>query len=206
MAWIETQLAEKSDPDYSSPTTTFTDIWLRQKDKMSHEDILLGVAANIGGAADTIDATLSVLIYLLARHPEVLARLREELDEIVSKDRLGDDGLISFESSRDAPYLQAVIKETMRLFPAVSVQLPRYVPKGGDVLAGYYFREGLSVGINPWSTRTEVKYWGEDADVFRPERWLGDGEEVKRNEYYHIPVRRSSQMLKYHFLFSADVP
>jgi hypothetical protein len=36
-----------------------------------------------------------------------------------------------------------------------------------------------------------AKYFGDDAHIFRPERWVGEGEEVKRNEYYHMPVRIS---------------
>lgn len=173
-------------------TITFTDIWMQQNDKMSEEDIYLGIAASVGGGSDTSFVTIVNIIHLLSKHPEVAQKLRDEVDDAVKEAGL-IDGLISYETARCLPYLQAVIKESMRIIPIVAVSLPRCVPKGGDTLGGYFFREGLTVGVNAWSTRTNPKYFGEDAEIYRPERWLGDSEEVKRNESYHMPVSRNIQ-------------
>lgn len=50
--------------------------------------------------------------------------------------------------------------------------LPRDVPPGGAVLAGKFFPAGTSVGINPWVAHRNKSVFGQDADEFKPERWL----------------------------------
>ena len=47
--------------------------------------------------------------------------------------------------TRDYPYLQAVMKESLRLFPATGFGLTRVIPKGGLTMAGYFFPEGVSL-------------------------------------------------------------
>ncbi|KAE9377586.1 cytochrome P450 [Stipitochalara longipes BDJ] len=186
IVWIQEAMRKKIQGDFSSTTATFTDVWLQQEEKMSQDDIFLGLAASVGGGTDTSSVGIVNIIYLLWKHPEICEKLQAEIEDAVEREGL-KSGLISYETARRLPYLQAVIKESMRLVPIISVQPPRCVPKGGDTLCGYFFREGLNIGVNPWSTRMNVKYFGDDADTFRPERWLGEGEEVKRNEYYHMP-------------------
>jgi cytochrome P450 len=187
IAWVQETMRKKMQGEYSSTVTTFTDLWLQQEDKMSQDDIFLGLAASFGGGSDTNAVAILNLIHFLWKYPDICEKLRVEIDEAVKHDGL-KGGLIAWETARRLPYLQAVIKESLRLIPIVAVQAGRCVPKGGDTIAGYFFREGLSVGSNPWSTRTKIKYFGDDAAHFRPERWLGNGEEAKRNDYYHMPV------------------
>ena len=82
------------------------------------------------------------------------------------------------------PYLQAVMKEAMRMHPAVGISMPRYVPSGGAEIGGRYYPEGTVVGVNAWVIHRDREVFGEDADVFRPERWLeGDSKEMARNMY-----------------------
>jgi cytochrome P450 len=53
-----------------SRTTTFTDVWLQQE-KMSQDDIFLGIAASVGGGSDTSYVAIVNIIHLLDRHPSV---------------------------------------------------------------------------------------------------------------------------------------
>lgn len=46
------------------------------------------------------------------------------------------------------------------------------MPKGGDIISGHFVPEGTEVGHNVLGIMRAKKYWGDDADVFRPERWL----------------------------------
>jgi cytochrome P450 len=65
-----------------------------------------------------------------------------------------------------------VIKEALRLHPAVMMGLPRLVPQGGSVLCGYKIPAGTEVGMNAAVIHYNTEIYGEDAASFRPERWL----------------------------------
>ena len=81
---------------------------------------------------------------------------------------------------------QAVMKESMRCCPGVSFPMERIVPKGGFELCGVHLQEGTIVGINPAVIHHDRSIFGEDAEKFNPERWLGDDEDQIRNMDRHI--------------------
>jgi cytochrome P450 len=58
------------------------------------------------------------------------------------------------------------------MHPSVGSPFDRTVPKGGAVLNGYFIPEGMTVGITGWVTQRDKAVFGEDADYYRPERWL----------------------------------
>lgn len=70
------------------------------------------------------------------------------------------------------PYLQAVIKEGLRIYPPVVGLMAKEVPKGGDTFKGVFLPEGTRIGYCAWGIFRRKDVWGEDADEFRPERWL----------------------------------
>jgi len=68
----------------------------------------------------------------------------------------------------------------MRLHPAVCMPLERYVPASGITLPdGSLLPPGTAVGINPYIIGRNRKLWGDDADEFRPERWLQAADETE---------------------------
>jgi cytochrome P450 len=77
----------------------------------------------------------------------------------------------------------------MRMHPGVSFPLERIVPSGGIEISGKLLPEGTIVGMNPAVIHRNQQVFGEDADFFRPERWLGDGEKVKLMERTLLTVR-----------------
>ena len=91
--------------------------------------------------------------------------------------------LITFAESNKLKYLQACMKESMRMHPAVGLLLERVVPQGGATVAGGWLPEGTIVGVNPWVVAYDKSVYGTDADVYRPERWLeADKERLKLME------------------------
>jgi cytochrome P450 len=85
--------------------------------------------------------------------------------------------------ARKLPYLQAVIKEGLRIFPPVTGLFLKEVPPGGDTLNGLFIPEKTCIGSSAFGVMRNKKVWGEDADVFRPSRWLeGDAEEIQKKE------------------------
>lgn len=111
---------------------------------------------------------MSAVIYLTLKHPATWKRLEGE----ILGSELSADRPVSYKESRNLPYLNAVIRESMRLHPVVGMALERYVPAGGLQLPdGSCVPAGAAVGMNPFLVnRTSV--FGEDSEAFRPERWL----------------------------------
>ncbi|RBA15626.1 hypothetical protein FPRO05_12233 [Fusarium proliferatum] len=156
-------------------------------DTVTDHAIRLSSGANIAAGSDTTAITLSNILYNLCKHPATMHKLRQELGDARASGHISNP--ITFREAQGLPYLQAVIKEGLRLYPAVGFTMPRVVPKGGKRLAGRLFPEGTIVGINPWVAHHNTDIFGQDADEFRPERWLSSSQqtiEKKEMEAYFM--------------------
>jgi cytochrome P450 len=104
---------------------------------ISDWDILTTAGSNVGAGSDTTAISLSSTLYHLLKTPVCLAKLRSEIQ---------DSGIGSnptFKETQAMPYLQAVLKEALRIHPGTGYPLFRVVPKGGAFLAGQFFPEGV---------------------------------------------------------------
>jgi cytochrome P450 len=104
--------------------------------------LLFGCLQNVFAGSDTTAIALSSIIFHLTRNPTSLSRLREEINGAAARGVISDP--ITFAQSQTLPYLQAVIKEALRINPAVGLPLLRVVPAGGVMLCGVFFPEGVS--------------------------------------------------------------
>lgn len=160
--------------------------------KMDKVEIVDSIGANIAAGSDTTAITLSAAFYYLYSDKEVLARLRAELDAADTSEP------VTFEEAQKLAYLQAVIKEALRIHPAVGYILRRTVPEGGAELAGRHFPQGVSlchnsirskanvhsqtqVGVSAWVLHHNENVTGVDHARFRPERWL-EGDETSKTK------------------------
>lgn len=82
------------------------------------------------------------IFFHLLKNPLVLTKLVAEIDNFETEGRLSKP--TKFTETQTMPYLQAVIKEAMRVHPSVAAVYPRYVPAGGITLAGQYLPAGVS--------------------------------------------------------------
>ncbi|WPH01320.1 putative cytochrome P450 [Acrodontium crateriforme] len=148
---------------------------LQKEGKVDEYDVFTTCNVNIAAGSDTIGVTLSAVFYHLCRNPQTLVQLRKEIQSLISSGQFSDP--ITFSEAQNAPYLQAVLKETLRMHPAVGQPLARVVPPGGAVISGYHFPAGTVVGVNAWVLHRDKTVFGPDADMFRPERWLQSSKE-----------------------------
>lgn len=110
--------------------------------------------------------------------PHAYSTLQREIDTAITKKAISSP--ISDTEGRKLPYLQAVIKEGLRIYPPVTGLMLKEVPKGGDTLNGVFVPEGAEIGYCAWGLHHSKEIFGEDADMFRPERWLEvEGEKLK---------------------------
>ncbi|KAK0624949.1 cytochrome P450 [Bombardia bombarda] len=113
-------------------------------------------------------------------------RLQGEIDEAVKGNRgvvSKETGIVTHAAARQMPYLQAVIREGMRVFPPMLLIAPRVVPPGGDTVVvdgeEVFLPGRVEVGQSALAFHQSKGIFGEDARVFRPERWLeGDREKL----------------------------
>ena len=123
-----------------------------------------------GAGADTTSIGMRSCLHYLGTHPEVYKRLQEEIDEFYEQNNLCEP--VSYTQTQQMPYLKAVVMESLRLFPSIVYQLLRYSPDGGITIDNRYIPAGYHIGISPMAQNRDKDVFGEDANEFRPERWL----------------------------------
>ncbi|KAF3765993.1 cytochrome P450 [Cryphonectria parasitica EP155] len=196
--------AERGSSSSGSTPRDFTDrLWDRHDenpDKTTKDHIFMVGLSNITAGSDTTASTLSGLLYHLLVNPRVLARLEDEIMGFATSGKLSERP--TFDETRQMPYLDAVVKEALRLHSAVGLPLWRVVPEGGVEVAGHFLPAGTNVGVNAWTAHRNEEVWGRDAEVFRPERWLeaqaeadvgGNKARLQRMEAYYLPFGLGSR-------------
>ncbi|KAL4269524.1 hypothetical protein GQ457_HM000460 [Hibiscus cannabinus] len=121
--------------------------------------------ALILGGSDTTAGTLTWAISLLLNHRDMLRKAQEELDLHVGQERPVDDSDI-----KNLVYLQAIIKETLRLYPAGPLLGPREAMNDCTV-AGYHVAAGTRLIVNVWKIQRDSRVWS-NPSAFLPERFL----------------------------------
>ncbi|KAF2157283.1 cytochrome P450 [Myriangium duriaei CBS 260.36] len=125
---------------------------------------------NIFAGSDTTAISLRAIIYYLLKNPECKQKLVDEIDTRRRTGELSDPATLA--EANAMPYLQAVMYEALRLFPATGLVMPRVVPAGGCVVAGTFLPAGTVVGANAWVLHRNREVFGDDVEAFRPEKWL----------------------------------
>ncbi|VFQ88732.1 unnamed protein product [Cuscuta campestris] len=117
------------------------------------------------GGTETTANTLEFAMAEIMKQPEVLTKLRDELDNIVGRDNIVEESHI-----HHLPYLQAVMRETLRLHPALPLLVP-HCPSETRTVGGYAVPKGTRVFVNVWAIQRDPRVW-ENPLEFRPERFL----------------------------------
>ncbi|CAA6656245.1 unnamed protein product [Spirodela intermedia] len=146
----------------------------KEPDKISRKylrDIILNFMV---AGRDTTATALSWFLYMMCKHPNVQEKVAEEVNEATKG---SSPGLSMAEFTEnlgfvnDLPYLNAALNETLRLYPSVPADgkicfSDDTLPDGYDVKAGEF------ILYQPYAMGRMKYLWGEDAEIFRPERWL----------------------------------
>ncbi|XP_008461264.1 cytochrome P450 705A22-like [Cucumis melo] len=121
------------------------------------------------GGTGTSTEVMQWIIAELINHPKELKKLREEILSVV-----GDSRLVQETDVPHMPYLQAVVKEGLRMYPAVPVAM-RSCPQSCKI-NGYDIPENTMVGVNLFAIMRDPNSW-EDPNEFRPERFISPAKE-----------------------------
>ncbi|CZR50988.1 related to trichodiene oxygenase cytochrome P450 [Phialocephala subalpina] len=147
--------------------TTFMEAKLADSDKTISALSQQGVAVWSGGW-ETVGTTITLGTYQLLRNSKMADQLKSELRTAWPDIRLPP----SMDALDACPYLTAVIKESLRFTPPPG-RLSRYNPRDVERYKDYEFPPGTIISTSLSMVSRDPSIWGSDADVFRPERWIG---------------------------------
>ncbi|KAI0499035.1 hypothetical protein KFK09_019935 [Dendrobium nobile] len=132
------------------------------------------------GGTETTGATMDWAMAELIRHPEVMRKAQLEVRRV-----LNGRAKINEVDFKNLPYLNMLIKETLRLRTPAPILVPRYSTETVE-LGGYTIPAGSRIVINAWAIMREQNGW-EDAERFLPERFENNQVEFVGTNYQYIP-------------------
>ncbi|GFQ03551.1 cytochrome p450 82c4 [Phtheirospermum japonicum] len=124
----------------------------------------------MAGSESTAEALIWA-VSLLLNNPRALQIAQEELDTHVGRHRPVEEADI-----KNLNYLQAIVKETLRLYPPGPLSGPRESTEDGYI-GNYYVPKGTRLVVNLWKLHRDPKVWS-NPDEFRPERFLEEHNNV----------------------------
>lgn len=134
-------------------------------EQLADREIMAHALGNITAGSDTTAIALQSVILNLVKSPEVYRTVCAEVRSSLTSFP------VQFNQARALPYLNAVIKEAIRIHPSVGMMLARTVPVGGSELSSFNVPAGTEVGINPWVLHRDASVFP-DPSRFYPDRWL----------------------------------
>jgi len=151
------------------------DEWM--KNGLTQRECELEVAVQVPAGSETSTTAIrSIMLYILSS-ARVHSKLKEEIAQGIREGRISKP--ITQNEARELPYLQAVIYEGIRMVPPAITGFPKQVPAGGDTICGKFVPGGTDIFVNLWSMVRDKDIFGQDADVFRPERFIDCNEATK---------------------------
>ncbi|CAI0413546.1 unnamed protein product [Linum tenue] len=138
-------------------------------------------------ASGTLSATMEWTMSELMKNPGVLQKAQEEV-----RGAIGKKGKVEEQGLDDLKYMNAVIKEALRMHPAGPLLVPRESIED-VVISGYMVPTGTKVMVNVWAIGRDPSYWA-DPDTFYPERFLDCSMDFKGRDFEFIPFGAGRRM------------
>ncbi|KAK1776961.1 cytochrome P450 [Copromyces sp. CBS 386.78] len=172
--------------------------WESGKDNTTHRDMMAVFLKNgltqaeieyevvfmITAGSDTTATTMRTTILNVITHPNVYLELKREIFKAAREGKAFNP--VKYEQARALPYLQAVIHEGLRMRPPVTALFLKSVPPGGDTICGHFIPGGTAIGVNMSAINMSKKLYGDDAEFFRPERFLEVSQEQREGMYRNV--------------------
>jgi cytochrome P450 len=158
------------------------------------DQVIMGtyISGNFLAGSDTTGVTMRSIIWYVLRTPGVLGRLRRELDEKITT--YPPD----YHTAMSLQYMDAIIREALRVHPIGTVVFERIVPASGHTTpSGKRMPPGTIIAQTPWTFNFDEEIWGPQPRAFKPERWLKYDDETQ-DEF----EKRVANMKHHDFSFS----
>ncbi|EEE54976.1 hypothetical protein OsJ_02583 [Oryza sativa Japonica Group] len=151
--------------------------------KIARDDVTSIMFDLFGAGTDTIAITVEWAMAELLRNPSVMTKARAEMNHALAGKKTIEENDVE-----KLPYLQAVLREAMRLHPAAPILVPHRAEEDGAEIGGYAVPKGSTVIFNVWAIMRDPAAW-ERPEEFMPERFMDMAEEVdfRGKDYKFIP-------------------
>ncbi|CAH1422228.1 unnamed protein product [Lactuca virosa] len=206
--WLEEHKREKESAHQQEGNQVFIDVLISILEGASNEDfpgfdhdtIIKALCLNILTAAlDTTSVTLTWALSLLLNNPSELKIAQDEIDEHVGRKRPVEES-----DMKNLVYLDAIIKETLRLYPAGPLGLP-HESMEDCIVGGYNIPKGTRLVLNLWKIHRDPNIWS-DPYEFQPQRFLTTHKDidVKGKHFELLPFSGGRRMCPgFHFALQA---
>ncbi|KAI7726156.1 hypothetical protein M8C21_008640 [Ambrosia artemisiifolia] len=133
--------------------------------------------------------TLTWALSLLLNHPNILKAAQEELDIHVGREKWVEES-----DTKKLKYLQAIVKETLRMYPPGPLGAPREAIEDCNI-GGYRISKGTRLIVNIWKLHRDPQVWS-DPNEFRPERFLEEHANIsyQGQNFEYIPFSSGRRM------------
>ncbi|CAN1828050.1 Dimethylnonatriene synthase [Linum perenne] len=134
-------------------------------------------------SAVTVEWAISELL----KKPEIFNKATEELDRVVGRDRWVEEKDVA-----NLPYINSIVKETMRIHPVAPLLVPRMAREDVDI-GGYKVTKGTRIFVNTWTIGRDPTIW-DAPEEFNPERFIGKEIDVKGHDFELLPFGAGRRM------------
>ncbi|XP_031281311.1 trimethyltridecatetraene synthase-like [Pistacia vera] len=141
----------------------------------------------IAGGTESSAVTVEWAISELIKKPEIFAKATEELDRVIGRERWVEEKDIV-----NLPFIDAIVKETMRLHPVAPLLVPRMTRQDVKV-AGYDIPKDTRALVSVWTIGRDPELW-ENPNEFYPERFIGKSIDVKGHDFELLPFGAGRRM------------
>ncbi|XP_065045109.1 trimethyltridecatetraene synthase-like [Musa acuminata AAA Group] len=139
------------------------------------------------GGTDTSTMTIECAISEILKRPDTFYKATEELDRVIGRGRWVEE-----EDVHRLPYIEAIVKETMRMQPVAPLLVPR-LSREHTTIDGYDIPAGTGVLVNVWAIGRDPAVW-DAPEEFRPERFVGSSIDVKGHHFELLPFGAGRRM------------
>ncbi|KAL7104476.1 hypothetical protein ACP275_08G247300 [Erythranthe tilingii] len=131
------------------------------------------------GGTDTSSATIDWALAELIRHPQIMKKLQQELEQVVGLDQYVEESHLE-----KLDYLDSVLKETFRLHPVV----PLFIHEALEdrTVEEFHIPKGTRIMVNVWSMGKDPNVW-QDPEKFFPERFIGSDLDIRGHDFELLP-------------------
>lgn len=145
---------------------------------LTESDLVAESVMQILAGGETTATALRATFLFVLTNPRIYTALRTEIDSAVVAENNISSPVISDKEWRRLVYLQAVVKEGLRIWPSVTSMMSKFSPPDGDhfELGGkkVFIPGGTNIGWVSWGIHRSKDVFGDDAELYRPERWLDE--------------------------------